>query len=136
MCRLRIMPDSNSSPTTDKRLLLWDIDATLITTGGAGDKALKRAVEERFGVRDDLHDIEIAGRTDSGIAAQILRKYNVEQTTENVASFLADYLRFLEELLPLASGRVLPGVAEILDRLHDNPDRVLALLTGNLRRGA
>jgi len=48
-----------------KRLLLWDIDSTLITTGGAGDKALKRVVEERFGVRDDLHDIEIAGRTDS-----------------------------------------------------------------------
>jgi phosphoglycolate phosphatase len=130
------MPDTNSSPTTDKRLLLWDIDATLITTGGAGDKALKRAVEERFGVRDDLHDIEIAGRTDSGIAAQILRKYNVEATTEYVGSFLADYLRFLEEFLPLTSGRVLPGVAEILDRLHDDPDRVLALLTGNLRRGA
>jgi phosphoglycolate phosphatase-like HAD superfamily hydrolase len=119
-----------------KRLLLWDIDATLITTGGAGEKALKRIVEERYGARDDLRDIEIAGRTDTGIAASILRKYQVETTAENVAGFLDEYLHHLEELLPQISGRVLPGVARILQRLHENPDRVVALLTGNLQRGA
>ena len=119
-----------------KRLLLWDIDATLITSGGAGEKALKRIIAERFGVRDDLRDIEIAGRTDTGIAASILRKYQIEQTAENVAEFLDEYIHHLAKLLPQISGRVLPGVAEVLERLHQNPDRVLALLTGNLRRGA
>ena len=119
-----------------KRLLLWDIDATLITTGGAGEKALKRMIEERFGVADDLRDIEIAGRTDTSIAASILRKYQVEPNAKNLAEFLDVYLYYLEELLPQISGRVLPGVAEILQRLHQNPDRVLALLTGNLQRGA
>ncbi len=119
-----------------KRLLLWDIDATLITSGGAGEKALKRIIEERFGVRDDLRDIEIAGRTDTGIAASILRKYQIEPTAENVAEFLDEYIHHLAKLLPQISGRVLPGVAEVLERLHQNPDRVLALLTGNLRRGA
>lgn len=119
-----------------KRLLLWDIDATLLTTGGAGDKALKRVVEERFGVRDNLHDIEIAGRTDTVIASSILQKYQVEPTPENVAEFLNEYLRCLEDLLPQTKGRVLPGVIQILQRLHPNPARVLALLTGNLRRGA
>jgi phosphoglycolate phosphatase-like HAD superfamily hydrolase len=107
-----------------KRLLLWDIDATLVTTAGAGDKALKRIVQQRYGVADDFHDIEIAGRTDIAIVRSILKKYGVE------------YLAGLAEFLPQLNGRVLPGVAEILERLHANPDRILALLTGNLRRGA
>jgi phosphoglycolate phosphatase-like HAD superfamily hydrolase len=119
-----------------KRLLLWDIDATLITSAGAGDKALKHIVLERWGVADDFRDIEIAGRTDIHIVRQILRKYGVAPTDEHVRPFLDAYLHHLEQFLPQLNGRVLPGVAEILARLKPNPDRVLALLTGNLRRGA
>ena len=126
----------NHHSKISKRLLLWDIDATLITSGGGGDNALKLAVEERFGTKDDLRDIEIAGRTDRHIARSILRKYKVEPTDEAVSDFLDVYLRFLRDLLPQLNGRVLPGVQAILDRLKPNPDRVLALLTGNLERGA
>ena len=122
--------------TNDKRLLLWDIDATLITTGGAGDQALKRVVKERFGVDDKFYDIEIAGRTDAGIATSILRKYQVEPTSTNISEFLEGYLTNLAELLPQIDGHIMPGVVEILERMHARPDRVLALLTGNLRRGA
>ncbi len=116
--------------------ILFDIDGTLITTGGAGDKALKRVVEARFGVRDELYDIEIAGRTDTGIIASILRKYDVPQTEENIATFLDQYLSFLAQLLPGLQGHVMPGVNELLRRVKQNPDRVVALLTGNMRRGA
>ncbi len=119
-----------------KRLLLWDIDATLVTTAGAGDQALKRIVERRYGVEDNLHDVEIAGRTDAAIVRSILRKYGVSATAENVGGFLDEYIEQLAALLPQLNGRIMPGVAEILERLHRNPDRVLALLTGNLRRGA
>ena len=119
-----------------KRLLLWDIDATLITTGGAGEKSLQRIVQRRFGVADDFRDIEIAGRTDAGIAANILRKYRVEPTAENIAALLDEYLHALTEMLPLVPGHVLPGVADLLERMETKPERVLALLTGNLRRGA
>jgi phosphoglycolate phosphatase-like HAD superfamily hydrolase len=122
--------------TENTRLLLWDVDATLITTAGAGDKALKRAVARRFGVDDDLRDVEIAGRTDRAIARSVLARYDVATTDENVAAFLDEYLESLAELLPQLEGRVLPGVAEILERMRAKPDRVLALLTGNLRRGA
>ena len=121
---------------SDKRLLLWDIDSTLIDSARAGMKSLKRVVAARFAVEDDLQDIEVAGRTDAHIARSILAKYGVEQTTENVTAFLDEYLAGLAELLPQTNGRVLPGVAEILERMHDREDRVLALLTGNLRRGA
>lgn len=119
-----------------KRLLLWDIDATLITTGGAGDQALKRVVEKRYGVLDDFHDIEIAGRTDVGIAASILRKYGNEPSGANVAGFLDEYVAVLAELLPQLQGHIMPGVLPILDRMRAQPNRVLGLLTGNLLRGA
>ncbi|MGI9089429.1 MAG: HAD family hydrolase [Chthoniobacterales bacterium] len=119
-----------------KRLLLWDIDGTLITTGGAGEKGLKQMVLERFGTRDDFHDIEIAGRTDTGIVISILQKYKIEPTEKNIAEFLAEYLARLEKQLSQTPGRVLQGVREILQRLQGNPERVLGLLTGNLRRGA
>ncbi|HSH38393.1 MAG TPA: HAD family hydrolase [Chthoniobacterales bacterium] len=119
-----------------KRLLLWDIDATLISTAGAGLVALKRVVTARYGIEDDLHDIEIAGRTDARIARSILEKYGVETTAGNVSAFLDEYIALLGELLPQLNGCVLPGVAEVLARMDGREDRVLGLLTGNLRRGA
>ncbi len=122
--------------SSEKRLLLWDIDSTLIDSARAGMKSLKRVVAVRFGVEDDLHDIEVAGRTDAHIARSILAKYRVALTGENVTAFLDDYLVGLGELLPQTNGRVLPGVAEILARMHAREDRVLGLLTGNLERGA
>ncbi len=120
----------------EKRLLLWDIDSTLITTGGAGEKALHCIAKERFGASSDLHDIEIAGRTDTNIVTNILRKFCVEPNDENVTAFLDEYIAGLAEMLPRVPGRVLPGVAELLRRLAAKPDHVLGLLTGNLRRGA
>src|SRR4051812_20864050 len=78
------------SPMTknQKRLLLSDIDGTLIHSGGAGVQALKLAFKERFGIDDDLHDIEIAGMTDSGIVLSVLKKHNIPATHENVSAFL------------------------------------------------
>ena len=78
-----------------KRLLLFDIDGTLIHSGGAGFQALIRAFKERFGVNDNLHDIEIAGMTDSGIVLSILTKHKIPATNENVSAFLDSYVHFL-----------------------------------------
>ena len=119
-----------------KRLLLWDIDGTLITTGAAGQQAIVRATAERFGGDGDLTDVEIAGRTDTGIARQILRKYGVPITDESVRSFLDLYVRLLAEELPQRQGRVLPGVLDLLQRSARQSDTTLGLLTGNLERGA
>ncbi len=117
-------------------LLLFDIDGTLVNTGGAGVQAIKRVVKNRYSVDDDLHDIEIAGKTDSNIVADILKKYGVPQNSENIAAFLDEYVDLLRELLPQLNGRVLPGIKEILTRMKAKPDRVLGLLTGNVERGA
>ena len=119
-----------------KRLLLWDIDGTLISTGAAGQRAIVRATAERFGGNGDLDGVEIAGRTDTGIAQQILRKYGEPINDESVRAFLDHYVRLLAEELPQRQGRVLPGVLELLQRSAQQSDTTLGLLTGNLERGA
>ena len=119
-----------------KRLLLFDIDGTLINSGGAGVHALIVAFKERFGVDDDFQDIEIAGMTDSGIVLSILNKHKIPATTENVSGFLDSYVHFLSLELPRRKGELLPGVLELLERLKSRPHVVLALLTGNVSRGA
>jgi len=119
-----------------KRLLLFDIDGTLIHSGGAGIAALKRALKERFGVEDDLRDIEIAGMTDSGIVVSILKKHNIATSAENVTAFLDSYVHLLSSELPRREGKLLPGVLELLEKLKTRKNVVLALLTGNVSRGA
>jgi len=119
-----------------KRLLLFDIDGTLIHAAGAGVHSLRHTLVERFGISDELSDIEIAGMTDSGIVLSILNKHGIPPTNENVAAFLDTYVHFLSHELPRRAGLVLPGVLELLNRLKARPHLVLALLTGNVSRGA
>lgn len=122
--------------TKKERLLLFDIDGTLISSAGAGVQALKLVLTERFQIQDDLHDIEIGGMTDSGIVMSILKKHKVPQTHENISAFLDSYVHFLSQELPRRRGNLLPGVLELLERVKTRPHLVLALLTGNVSRGA
>src|SRR5215471_5074586 len=119
-----------------RRLLLFDIDGTLIHSGGAGLHALKSGFKERFGIDDDLDDIEVAGMTDSGIVVSILNKHKISPTNENVSGFLDSYVHFLSHELPRRRGNLLPGVLELLQQLKSRSHLVLALLTGNVSRGA
>lgn len=120
---------------SEKRLLLWDIDGTLISTGAAGHRAIARATAKRF-EGGELDGVEIAGRTDIGIAHQILAKYRSPVNDENVRSILDLYVELLADELPRGKGRVLPGVLELLEHAANSPDITLGLLTGNLERGA
>lgn len=116
-------------------VLLFDIDGTLIYTGGAGMESLRRAFSELFdGVPPD--DIPCGGRTDRGIASDLFRGGRVADSEENWARFRAAYVRHLREQLPLRSGWVLPGVARLLEQLAARPYVALGLLTGNTSEGA
>jgi phosphoglycolate phosphatase len=119
-----------------KRLLLFDIDGTLVNTGGAGVKALKATIRRRFGAKDDLHDIEIAGKTDRAIIRDILRKFQVDPSDQNITSFAREYIEHLPLSLSRTRGHVLPGIQRLVERLKPQPHIVLALLTGNLQEGA
>lgn len=119
------------------KLLLWDIDGTLLATGGAGMRALEHATSTEFlaGTPADLSTIDWAGRTDRWIAAAIFAKYGVEITPANVTRLLDAYIGHLPAHLTTLSA-VLPGIAEILAEADRRDDITQGLLTGNLERGA
>jgi phosphoglycolate phosphatase len=118
-----------------RRLILFDIDSTLINTGGAGVEALKITSRKSFGIEEDLSGIEIAGRTDSGIVRQILAKHAIEPTDEELRCFFDTYNQLLGRELPMRNGHVLPGILNLLEHIASGP-HTLGLLTGNLARGA
>lgn len=118
------------------RLVLFDIDGTLIGGGGAGQLALRLGFEDRFGIPEKLDGIEIAGRTDAAIARQIFAKHRIEPTPENLARFFDGYLHHLAIEIPRSPGRILPGIIELLDALRASGRAAIGLLTGNLSRGA
>jgi phosphoglycolate phosphatase len=123
-------------PRNKRRLFLFDIDGTLITSGGAGEGALMDAMKQRFGVEYDLRGITIAGATDALIAQMMLEKNGLDASAENITALLDAYLSFLGQRLSRHEGYVLPGIVRLLDFLRQRDDCVLALLTGNLVRGA
>jgi phosphoglycolate phosphatase-like HAD superfamily hydrolase len=118
--------------TLEKKLLLFDIDGTLLASGGAGVNALTEAAREYFSSHE-LDGIEVAGRTDTSIAHQLFARHGRELTPTAVTEFTDLYLA---RLLPVTKGSLLPGIIPLLEALRARPDCVLALLTGNLVRGA
>ena len=120
-----------------KKLILWDIDGTIIISHGAGVRAMERALTKRFGVTCDLGKIDWAGRTDSWITGEVFRHVGLPETPQNSHDYLETYLELLPaELREGRQGQVLPGVLELLEQLHLRKDLAQGLLTGNLRRGA
>ncbi len=121
------------------RLLLFDIDGTLIDSNGAGGAAILDAAEEHFGVqREQLPPLQLAGATDPAIAMDVFGHMNLVHTPEEVIAFLDRYLSHLQRRLQAAdfSGYTLPGVMELLEALRCESEAHIGLLTGNVRRGA
>ncbi|MEY4941175.1 MAG: hypothetical protein RIQ93_2910 [Verrucomicrobiota bacterium] len=117
-------------------LLLWDIDGTLITSGGAGLRALEAALPHVFGITGSLADIDFAGRTDRWIVRQVFAKFGIAPTEENIARYLDGYIARLPAEMANPHARVLPGVAAILQAATARGDMAQGLLTGNVRRSA
>lgn len=117
-------------------VVLFDIDGTLITTGRAGMDAIFDVIREDFGVGTLRGNISFSGRTDRGIARELLEMHDLPSTEEHWEKLRAGYLRRLPEYLATRQGRVLPGVHSLLDVLKARRDIVLGLLTGNVRAGA
>ena len=118
-------------------LLLWDIDGTLIDSGGAGERALRLALERGFGRTDDLKGLEYFGRTDVWIARAILTRHGFSTEIDNINLFLAKYLEAVAEQMANPHARLLPGISAIVTQVaRQSGGLAQGLLTGNLRRGA
>ena len=84
-------------------VFLFDIDGTLIKTGGAGGAALMEAFAETFNVSDP-HEVPFSGRTDRGIAQNLFRLHDIEDSTDNWTLLRSEYLKRLEHYLPQRPG--------------------------------
>lgn len=131
------MPPSTRNPQPATRVILFDIDGTLITTGGAGKRAFGQACEETLGIPKATDTIQLGGRTDLGIAREILQAHHLQPRPEAIQQTFEAYLRHLAENLNDGQSRILPGVIKLIEDLKQLPQPpTLALLTGNLARGA
>jgi len=128
------------SAASTRKLLLFDIDGTLILTGGAGSRAMARAFAETHGLVDALRHVDLAGRTDRIIMSDVLSAAGLPFEEHRLDEFRCVYCRFLREELtrdvPSHPKGALPGVQALLDALAARHDIVLALLTGNFRESA
>ncbi len=115
-------------------ICLFDIDGTLIASGGAGKAALEAALAEEFGIPHILDKLQLSGRTDRAIIADLFRWHFIDDTPENHLRLRDAYLRHLPRYLH--AGRVLPGIVELLTQLTCRSDVAIGLLTGNVRAGA
>ncbi len=122
------------------RLILFDIDGTLVLTGRAGVRGMNLAFGRLHGRDRALDDVPIAGRTDRAIVIDALRGIGVEPTEDAIGALRDAYIEILAvEIHRPAPGHpslVLPGVTALLDALDRQEGTVSALLTGNFQRGA
>jgi phosphoglycolate phosphatase-like HAD superfamily hydrolase len=122
----------------ERRLYLFDIDGTLLSTGGSGRTAMAHAFEAVFGVKDGFKGVEFTGRSDLAIAHDAFRQAALGNgdLVDLVSRFKRAYYRHLPRLLVSSNGRLLPGVEDTLRRLNAEHNATVSLGTGNFRASA
>jgi phosphoglycolate phosphatase-like HAD superfamily hydrolase len=122
-----------------KKLVLFDIDGTILLSAGAGRRAITAALAEAIGDAAAFGRVRFDGKTDPQIVLDLLEAAGQTgpHSEERVQALCARYVSLLEDELASVSGmRLMPGFPAILDRLEATSGVVLGLLTGNLARGA
>jgi phosphoglycolate phosphatase len=124
------------------KLVLFDVDGTLLLTGGAGMRAFSTALKQVFGLSTDFKTIRPDGKTDPLIARELLAHFGQEKrwTEQSQEELFSTYIRNLRIEMDKArnngSIHVLPGVRELLEALEAQADFAIGLVTGNLEEGA
>jgi phosphoglycolate phosphatase-like HAD superfamily hydrolase len=119
------------------RLVLFDIDGTLVHTGHAGTQAFAKTLETEFDARDGVGKVRFAGRTDVSLVRELFGIHGIAATPENFQRFFARYVFWLDQIMEQSNGGRCHGVSEFLDHLRALPKPpLLGLLTGNIRLGA
>lgn len=118
-------------------LYLFDIDGTLLLSGGAGSRALDRVFHARHGVAGSTRTIDFGGKTDPIILAEMFHAaLGRPPTAEETAQLIEDYLPALAAEIEGPAFRLMPSVVEALDFVGGQAGLVLGVATGNVRRAA
>lgn len=122
------------------KLVLFDIDGTILLTAGAGRRAIVAAITEDVGHTAALHDVRFDGKTDPQIVTELLEAagHPGPHLPDRVEALCSRYVELLHHELQQPTGKttVMPGVRPLLDRLEKEEGVILGLLTGNVARGA
>jgi phosphoglycolate phosphatase-like HAD superfamily hydrolase len=120
------------------KIHLFDIDGTLIHSGGSGKHAMEAAFEEIYGIANGLENVLLAGQTDPKILLDAFQKHNLIWKDGQIEKFKERYFIHLAEDMqrPRPKRRIMPGFPQLLDKLKKMPDVHIGLLTGNWIRGA
>ena len=119
------------------KLVLFDIDGTLVHTGGAGIKAFGKVFATEFGVANGIEKMKFAGRTDVSLVREFFTMNGIEAHEENFRRFFERYVFWLDQILRHSETTACPGVLDFIASLRQlsDPPR-LGLLTGNIQLGA
>jgi phosphoglycolate phosphatase-like HAD superfamily hydrolase len=120
----------------EMHICLFDIDGTLLSSGGAGKAAMEAALESAFAVPRNSGGVPYSGRTDRAITQDLFQFHGIQWSKANWQRFLASYLDHLPNCLASHQGQVMPGIAELLESISVRERFALGLLTGNVREGA
>jgi phosphoglycolate phosphatase len=118
------------------RFVLFDIDGTIMDSGGAGTRAMDTAFMELFSVRDAFQTISMAGKTDMQILREGCELHAIDCSNGVIPEFYRIYVSYLKENMKSAGGHIKPGIREALRELHAHKGVILGLLTGNIEEGA
>jgi phosphoglycolate phosphatase-like HAD superfamily hydrolase len=119
------------------RLVLFDIDGTLVRTGGAGIKAFAKVFQTEFNAHVGFEKLKFAGRTDVSLVREFFKYHNIAETPGNFERFFERYVFWLDYILNHSHTEACPGVREFIDALKKLPKPpLIGLLTGNIRLGA
>lgn len=119
-----------------QKVIFFDIDGTLLSTGGAGQAAIEHSLMDEFQIKFPFEGVLTAGRTDRGITDEVLGRYQHDNTPENRDRFRTAYLKRLPHSLKAAPGRLLPQVSELVHELAQHSHITLSILTGNYEEAA
>jgi len=116
------------------RLVLFDIDGTLVSAGGVSARALVAALVETFGTAGSIEGYDYSGKTDPQIVRELMRGAGLDDAAVDARLSLAleRYRTRLAEWIRPADVRPKPGIGSLLEALGTEPDVFLGLLTGNL----
>ncbi len=119
------------------KLLLFDIDGTLLLTDGAGTRAANRAFEILHGIQNAMSSIDAAGKTDPLILEEIFNNELGRDYLEHEAQeIFKEYISFFEEEIKTSSITIMPGIPDLLQALSGREDMILGLATGNIEQSA